>query len=448
MFSALSDRLSGVFDKLRGRGSLTEADINDAMREIRVALLEADVALPIVKDFAEKVKAKAIGHEVLKSITPGQQVVKIVHDNLVELLGSEVSPLNLNAKPPAVILMLGLQGSGKTTTAAKIAKFLQETEKKKVLLASLDIYRPAAQEQLSVLGEQNNIAVLPILPGQDVADITRRSLNVGLAEGFDVLILDTAGRLSIDEEMMQEAALINSMAKPQEGLLVVDAMTGQDAVNTAKHFNDKVGISGIVLTRIDGDARGGAALSMRAVTGKPIKFIGVGEKADALEIYHPDRLASRILGMGDVVSLVEKAAATIDMQEAESMAKKMLSGDNFSFDDFDKQLEQMKKMGGFSGIMNFLPGMGKIKEQLENAKIDDSIINKQQAIIRSMTRKERKNPDLLQASRKRRIANGSGVQVSDVNRLIKQFLEMQRVMKQIKKLGKTGLLRAMGSRFM
>ncbi|MCL2505433.1 MAG: signal recognition particle protein [Alphaproteobacteria bacterium] len=448
MFKSLSDRLSGIFDKLRGRGSLTEAEVNDAMREIRVALLEADVALTIVKDFIEKVKERAVGHEVLKSITPGQQVVKIVHDNLIDLLGTEVSPLNLNVKPPAVILMLGLQGSGKTTTAAKIARFLQEKENKKVLLASLDIYRPAAQEQLLVLGEQNNIAVLPILPGQDVSAITKRSLNVGLAEGFDVLILDTAGRLSIDEDMMQEAALINSIAKPQEGLLVVDAMTGQDAVNIAKSFNDRIGISGIVLTRIDGDARGGAALSMRAVIGKPIKFIGVGEKADALEIYHPDRLANRILGMGDVVSLVEKAAAAIDMEEAESMAKKMFSGDSFNFDDFEKQLEQMKKMGGLSGIMNFLPGVGKIKEQLKDAKIDDSVINRQQAIIRSMTKAERRNPDLLQASRKRRIANGSGVNVSDVNRLIKQFLEMQRVMKQFKKLGKTGMLRAMGSRFM
>ncbi len=443
MFDSLSSKLNGILDRLTRRGNLTEADVAEAMREVRVALLEADVALPVVKDFVAKVKERAIGQEVTRSITPGQQVIKIVHDNLVELLGTTAEPLNLNVTPPAVIMMLGLQGSGKTTTSAKLAKHLTEKERKKILLASLDVRRPAAQEQLAVLANQIGVACLPIVAGQDPVVITKRALGVARQETYDVVILDTAGRLSIDEELMAEAAAVRDVAQPQESLLVVDAMTGQDAVNTATHFEQKIGISGIVLTRIDGDARGGAALSMRAVTGKPIKFLGVGEKTDALEAYHPDRLASRILGMGDVVSLVEKAAATVDHDVAQEMAEKFLSGKKFDFDDLAKQLSQMRKMGGLGGIMNLMPGVAKLKGQLKNANIDDKIVKRQEAIIQSMTPAERRDVDLLGASRKRRIAKGAGVDVAAVNRLIKQFLEMQKMMKQLQKLGKGGFMRGM-----
>jgi signal recognition particle subunit SRP54 len=443
MFESLSSKLTGIFDRLTGRGALNEADVAEAMREVRVALLEADVALSVVKDFTAKVKERAVGQEVLRSVTPGQQVIKIVHDNLVELLGSTAEPLNLNVTPPAVIMMLGLQGSGKTTTSAKMAKFLTDKNNKKVLLASLDVQRPAAQEQLAVLGQQIGVAVLPIVAGQKPVEIALRAVDTARKEVFDIVILDTAGRLAIDDDLMAEAAAVRDAAKPHESLLVVDAMTGQDAVNTAQQFEQKVGVTGIVLTRIDGDARGGAALSMRAVTGKPIKFLGVGEKTDALETYHPDRLAGRILGMGDVVSLVEKAAATIDMEDAEEMAKKFMSGGRFDFNDLAKQMQQMRKMGGMGGLMNLMPGMGKIKEQLKNANIDDKIIKRQEAIIQSMTPVERRNADLLQASRKRRIATGAGVDVADVNRLIKQLLEMQKVMKQVQKLGKSGFMRSM-----
>jgi signal recognition particle subunit SRP54 len=447
MFNTLSNRLSGIFDRLTGRGALNEADVTEAMREVRIALLEADVALEVVKDFTAKVKERAIGQEVLRSVTPGQQVIKIVHDNLVELLGTTAEPLNLNVTPPAVIMMLGLQGSGKTTTAAKLAKFLTEKNGLKVLLASLDVQRPAAQEQLAILGQQIAVATLPIVLGQSPVEIAKRALEVAHKEVFDAVILDTAGRQTIDESLMAEAAAVRDVAKPHESLLVVDAMTGQDAVNIAQQFEQKIGISGIVLTRIDGDARGGAALSMRAVTGKPIKFLGVGEKTDALESYHPDRLAGRILGMGDVVSLVEKAAATIDINEAESMAERLMSGQRFDFNDLAKQMQQMRRMGGIGSMLNFLPGMGKFKDQIKNANIDDKVIKRQEAIIQSMTPTERKNVDLLQASRKRRIAAGSGVDVSDVNRLIKQFLEMQKVMKQVQKLGKSGFMRSMAPRF-
>ncbi|MDE1901822.1 MAG: signal recognition particle protein [Alphaproteobacteria bacterium] len=452
MFDSLSSKLTGVFDRLRGRGALTEADVTEAMRDVRVALLEADVALPVVKDFIARVKERAVGQDVLRSVTPGQQVVKIVHDSLVDLLGREAEPLNINVAPPAVIMMLGLQGSGKTTTAAKLGKFLTDKQGKKVLLASLDVQRPAAQEQLAVLGAQTGVATLPILGGETPVQIARRALYTGSREGYDVVVLDTAGRLSIDDELMREAAEIRDAAAqnnngPHESLLVVDAMTGQDAVATAQHFNEKIGVTGIVLTRIDGDARGGAALSMRAVTGKPIKFLGTGEKTDALEIYHPDRLAGRILDMGDVVSLVEKAAAAIDEKEAQAMADKMMSGKGFDFDDLAGQLRQMRKMGGMGGLMNLLPGMGKVKEQIKSANIDDRIIKRQEAIISSMTKAERKNVDLLQASRKRRIAAGAGVDVSDVNRLIKQYLEMQKIMKQVQKLGQSGFMRAMMPRF-
>ncbi|MDX2027344.1 MAG: signal recognition particle protein [Alphaproteobacteria bacterium] len=443
MFDNLSSRLGGIFERLTGRGHLTEADVNDAMREVRVALLEADVALPVVKDFIENVRTAAVGQDVMRSVTPGQQVIKIVHDNLVELLGKEPEALNLNVTPPAVIMMLGLQGAGKTTTSAKLAKRLTDTERKKVLLASLDVQRPAAQEQLAVLGQQIGVATLPVVAGQKPVEITKRALDAARKEGFDTVILDTAGRLAIDEELMAEAAAIRDVAQPHEQLLVTDAMTGQDAVTTAQHFAQKIGITGIILTRIDGDARGGAALSMRAVTGKPIKFLGTGEKTDALEPYHPDRLAGRILGMGDVVSLVEKAAATIDHADAEDMAEKFLSGKSFDFNDLAKQLQQMRRMGGLGGLMNLMPGMGKMREQLKNANIDDRMVKRQEAIIQSMTPAERKNVDLLGASRKRRIAAGSGVQVADVNRLIKQFLDMQKVMKQMQKLGKSGFLRGM-----
>jgi len=443
MFENLSTRLTGIFDRLTRRGALTEADVNEAMREVRVALLEADVALPVVKDFVAKVKERAVGQEVIRSVTPGQQVIKIVHDNLVELLGAQAEELNIAVTPPAVIMMLGLQGSGKTTTSAKLGKRLKEVDRKKVLMASLDVRRPAAQEQLAVLGEQVGVATLPIIAGQDPVTIARRAMESARLEGFDVLILDTAGRLSIDDELMAEAAAVRDVAHPHESLLVVDAMTGQDAVNTAKHFEDKVGITGIVLTRIDGDARGGAALSMRAITGRPIKLLGVGEKVDALEVYHPDRLAGRILDMGDVVSLVEKAAATMDQDVAEDMARKFIAGKSFDFDDMLKQMQQMRKMGGIASFMNMLPGMGKIKDQIKNANIDEGAIKRQEAIILSMTKAERKDADLLAASRKRRIAQGAGVDVADVNRLIKQFMEMQKMMKQIQRLGKTGFMRSM-----
>lgn len=448
MFDTLRGKLTGIFDRLNGRGALSESDVSEAMREVRIALLEADVALPVVKDFIANVKEKAVGQDVMRSVKPGQQVVKIVHDNLVELLGQQAEPLNIGVTPPAVIMMLGLQGSGKTTTSAKLAKRLSEVERKKVLLASLDVQRPAAQEQLAVLGQQIGVAVLPILAGQAPVEIARRALETARREVFDVLILDTAGRLAIDDALMTEAAAVRDATGPHERLLVVDAMTGQDAVNTAQHFEQKIGVTGLILTRIDGDARGGAALSMRSVTGKPIKFLGTGEKIDELEVYHPDRLAGRILGMGDVVSLVEKAAATINHGDAQEMAEKFLSGKSFDFNDLAKQLQQMRRMGGLGGLMNLLPGMGKMREQLKGANLDDRLIKRQEAIISSMTPKERRDVNLLGASRKRRIAKGSGVEVSDVNRLVKQFLEMQRMMKQVQKLGKGGFMRSMMPRMM
>ncbi|MEJ2015604.1 MAG: signal recognition particle protein [Limibacillus sp.] len=454
MFESLQERLGGVFDRLTRRGALTEDDVSAALREVRVALLEADVALPVVKDFVEQVKAKAVGQEVLRSVQPGQQVVKIVHDELVQMLGGRAeegaevpqpgqSPslgLNLKASPPVPILMVGLQGSGKTTTTAKIAKRLTEREKKKVLMASLDVRRPAAQEQLALLGLQASVATLPIVPMENPVMITRRALQTAAREGYDVVLLDTAGRLAIDEELMAEVAAVRDAAQPAETLLVADAMTGQDAVNVASAFNEKVGLTGLVLTRVDGDARGGAALSMRAVTGCPIKLIGTGEQIDKIEVFHPERIAGRILGMGDVVSLVEKAAETIEQDEAEKLAKKMQAG-KFDMDDFASQLRQMLKMGGLSGMMGLLPGVGKIKDQLKDAKIDDSVVNKQLAIISSMTKQERKRPELIKASRKQRIAKGSGTTVQEVNKLMKQHMEANRMMKKVKKMGKKGLMR-------
>ncbi len=440
MFDGLTGRLGDIFDRLRKRGALSEDDVNAALREVRIALLEADVALPAVKAFVTGVKEKAVGTEVLRGINPGQMVIKIVHDHLVELLGSQVEDLNLEAVPPVPILMLGLQGSGKTTTSAKIAVRLKNRDKKKVLLASLDTRRPAAQEQLRILGEQTGVASLPIVSGQQPVEIARRAMEVGRLEGFDVVILDTAGRLAIDEELMAEVVAIRDVAKPVESLLVVDAMTGQDAVTVATNFNDRVGITGIVMTRIDGDARGGAALSMRHVTGKPIKLMGMGEKTDALEPFHPDRIAGRILGMGDVVSLVEKAAESIDKEEAEKLAKKLEKG-GFDLEDMLSQMRQIRKLGGMGGMLNLLPGMGKMKEQLKNANIDEKLLDRQEAIILSMTKKERKKPDILNASRRRRIATGAGVTVADVNRLIKQYQDMSEMMKKMKKMGQKGLLR-------
>jgi signal recognition particle subunit SRP54 len=434
VFESLGGKLSAIFDRLTKRGALNESDVGEALREVRVALLEADVALPVVKDFIEKVRVRAVGHEVLKSITPGQQVVKIVHDALVETLGAEAEPINLRAEPPAVIMMVGLQGSGKTTTSAKLGVWLAKREGKKTLLASLDTRRPAAQEQLRVLGKQGGVATLPIVPGEPPVAIASRALTTGRLEGYDAVILDTAGRQHIDDALMAEIKAIKAATKPVEILLVADAMTGQDAVTMATAFHEAVDITGVVLTRVDGDARGGAALSMRAVTGRPIKLMGVGEKLDALEPFHGDRIARRILGMGDVVSLVEKAAATIEKDEAEKLAAKLAKG-RFDLEDLLAQLRQLKKMGGMSGLLGLLPGVAKMKKQLAESQIDESVLKRQEAIILSMTKKERANPDVIQASRKRRIAAGSGTEVSEINRLLKQFMEMQRVMKQARKMG-------------
>ncbi|MBI1273047.1 MAG: signal recognition particle protein [Alphaproteobacteria bacterium] len=443
MFETLGNRLNGIFDRLTGRGHLSEDDVNEALRDVRIALLEADVALPVAKDFIDGIRAKAVGEAVLRSVTPGQQVVKIVHDGIVDLLGRESVPLDLNVNPPAVILMLGLQGSGKTTTSAKLARRLKEEDKKKVLLASLDTQRPAAQEQLAVLAGQIGAGILPVVAGENPEKITKRALEVARLEGYDVLVLDTAGRLSIDAALMAEAAAVSKLAQPSEKLLVVDAMTGQDAVNTARNFHEQIGVTGIVLTRIDGDTRGGAALSMRAVTQQPIKFFGTGEKTGALEVFHPDRLAGRILGMGDVVTLVEKAAASIDQESAAKTVERMQKG-QFDFEDLADQFRQMQRMGGIGGLMGMLPGVGKLKEQIAGANIDDKMVKRQEAIILSMTRAERRDVGLLNGSRRRRIANGAGVDVADVNRLVKQYLSMRDMMRKVGKMNKKGLLGNLG----
>ena len=441
MFEALSDKLSGVFDRLRGRGALSEADVTEALREVRLALLDADVALPVVRDFIAKVRERAIGAEVLSSVTPGQQVVKIVNDVMIEALGGEGAvPINLNAPAPMPILMVGLQGSGKTTTAGKLALRFRERLRRRVLLASLDTQRPAAQLQLAQLAEQAGVPSLPIVAGQTPVQIAQRAMDTGRREGFDIVILDTAGRLSIDEALMEEVRQVRAATNPAETLLVVDAMTGQDAVNTAKAFNEAVGVTGIVMTRMDGDARGGAALSMRAITGAPIKLIGVGEKQDALEDFHPERVAGRILGQGDIVGLVERAAETIDQDEAEKLAAKMTRG-KFDLEDYASQLRQIGKMGSLSGILGMLPGVGKIKAQLEDANLDTTILKRQAAIISSMTMKERRVPDIIKASRKKRIAAGSGTSVQEVNQLLKQFDDMTTMMKRMNKLGQKGLMR-------
>ena len=435
MFESLSDKLGGIFDKLKGKGSLSEEDVNTAAREIRVALLEADVALPVVKDFIEKVKEQAIGAETIQAVTPVQQVVKIVNDAMVDMLGGEdVEGLNIGITPPAAILMVGLQGSGKTTSTAKIGRWITEKHKKKVLMASLDVARPAAQEQLATLGEQTGVTTLPIVAGQQPRDIAKRALETARLEGYDIVMLDTAGRLSIDEELMAEVADVSKIAKPAETLLVVDAMTGQDAVQTAKAFDEAVGISGIMLTRVDGDARGGAAMSMRGVTGKPIKLMGTGEKWDAIEPFHPERIASRILGMGDIVSLVEKASETVDAEEAKKMAAKLKKG-QFDFNDLLSQMKQMKNMGGVGAIMKMLPGMDKAMRAMAEDKITDDMMKHQEAIILSMTPTERETPKLMNASRKKRIAAGCGLTVQDVNKLCKQQQQMETVMKRMKKMG-------------
>ena len=440
MFENLSQRLGKVFDRLRGRGALSEGDVDEALREVRLALLEADVALPVVKTFIAGVRLRAIGQEVVRSVTPGQMVVKIVHDHLVETLGSTASEINLRAVPPVPVLMVGLQGSGKTTTTAKLALRLVQKDRKKVLMASLDTRRPAAQEQLRVLGEQAGVPTLDIVAGQQPVEIARRAMERGRVEGFDVVLLDTAGRLSIDEELMAEAAAVRDATQPAETLLVVDAMTGQDAVNVATNFNEKIGVTGIVMTRVDGDARGGAALSMRAVTGRPVKLIGLGEKLDALDVFHPDRIAGRILGMGDIVGLVEKAAETVEKEEAEKLARKVQKGE-FDLEDMASQLKQLRRMGGLGGVMGMLPGVQKVKAQLDGAKVDDRMIRRQEAIIGSMTRAERRDVKLLNANRRRRIAAGSGTSIEDVNRLVKQYMEMSRMMKQVSRLGQKGLMR-------
>ena len=444
MFESLSDRLSGIFDGLTRRGALSEKDVNAALREVRRALIEADVALEVVRDFVEKVRVKAVGADVVKSVTPGQMVIKIVSDQLAEMLGSDAETIDLNAPAPVTIMMVGLQGSGKTTTSGKIAKRLTEKQRKKVLMASLDVRRPAAQEQLRQLGEQINVVTLPVIEGQTPVQITKRAVQAAKLGGYDVLILDTAGRTHIDEPLMMEMADIKAAGNPHEILLVADALTGQDAVNLAKNFDNRVGITGLVLTRIDGDGRGGAALSMRAVTGKPIKLIGTGEKMDELEEFHPKRIADRILGMGDIVSLVEKAAETIDAEKAAAMALKMQKG-LFDLNDLSEQLGQMSKLGGMGAIMGMLPGIGKMKKQIDAAGMDDSIFTRQQAIISSMTRKERSTPKLLNASRKKRVAAGSGSSVQDINKLLKMHRQMADMMKKMGgKKGKRGMLGGLG----
>jgi signal recognition particle subunit SRP54 len=442
MFDQLTGKLGQIFDRLRGRGALSPADVDAGLDEVRVALLDADVALPVVKSFLGQVRAKAQGEAVLRSVTPGQMVVKLVHDALVEVLGGEGSAgLDLDAPPPVPVLLLGLQGSGKTTTAAKIALQLKTRDKKKVLLASLDVARPAAQEQLRVLGEQAGVATLPVVVGEMPVGIARRAMEAGRFGGYDAVLLDAAGRLHLDEALMAEAAAVRDAVRPHETLLVADAMTGQDAVRIAQSFHQRVGITGIVLTRVDGDGRGGAALSMRAVTGQPIKLMGVGEKLDALEPFHPSRIASRILGMGDVVSLVEKAAATVEREEAEKVAARMEKGE-FDLNDMADQLRRMRQMGGLSGVMNLLPGVGALQKQMAAAKIDENVLRRQEAIIQSMTKKERRLPRIIQASRKRRIAAGAGVHVSEINKLLKQHQQAADMMKRMKKLGQKGFMRA------
>lgn len=445
MFENLSDRLSGVFDRLTKQGALSEDDVKTALREVRVALLEADVSLSVARDFVKAVQEKATGQAVTKSVTPGQQVVKIVHDELVHVLaGDNEEPGELKIdNPPAPVLMVGLQGGGKTTTTAKLAKRLSEKNGKRVLMASLDVNRPAAMEQLAILGTQIGVDTLPIVPGQTPVEIAKRAKQQATLGGYDVYMLDTAGRLSIDDALMAEVEAVRDVATPRETLLVVDGLTGQDAVQTAENFDERIGISGVILTRMDGDGRGGAALSMRAVTGRPIKFVGLGEKMDALEEFHPERVAGRILGMGDIVSLVEKAQETIEAEQAERMMKRFQKG-QFNMNDLRAQLDQMMKMGGMEGIMGMMPGVQKMQKQIDQSGLDDTVLKRQIALIQSMTKKERANPQLLQASRKKRIAAGAGLEVSELNRLLKMHRQMADAMKKMGKMGKKGMMRNLG----
>ncbi|WP_323767238.1 signal recognition particle protein [Antarctobacter sp.] len=442
MFENLSERLGGVFDRLTKQGALSEDDVRTALREVRVALLEADVSLPVARNFIKAVEKKATGAAVTKSVTPGQQVVKIVHDELIAVLaGEDGDPGKLRIdNPPAPILMVGLQGGGKTTTTAKLAKRLKERDGKKVLMASLDVNRPAAMEQLQILGTQIGVDTLPIVKGEDPVAIAKRAKTQAGLGGYDVYMLDTAGRLSIDEELMAQVEAVRDVANPRETLLVVDGLTGQDAVHTAENFDTRIGITGVVLTRMDGDGRGGAALSMRAVTGKPIRYVGLGEKMDALETFEPDRVAGRILGMGDIVALVEKAQQTLEAEQAERMMKRFQKG-QFNMNDLKMQLEQMIKMGGMEGMMSMMPGMGKLSKQAAEAGMDDKVLKQQIALIQSMTKKERANPQILQASRKKRIAKGAGMDVSDLNKLLKMQRQMSDMMKKMGKMGKGGMLK-------
>jgi signal recognition particle subunit SRP54 len=440
MFNKLSDSLTSTFARLRGKGIITETDLNDALREVRVALLEADVALPVAKDLIARIKEKALGEEIIRSVSPAQMVIKIVQDELTAILKSDNQALNLNATPPVVFLMCGIQGSGKTTSSGKLAARLKNKQNKKILLASVDVARPAAQEQLATLGKQASVDTLPIIAGQQPLDITKRAMTEAKLGGYDILIIDTAGRLHTDADLMEELRGIKRLSNPTEILLVADSLTGQDAVNLAQEFNNAVGITGLILTRVDGDGRGGAALSMRAITGQPIKFIGVGEKLDQLEEFHAERIASRILGMGDVVSLVEKALENVDQEQAEKMAKRLKKG-QFDFNDLADQIGQMKKMGGMSSMLNMLPGMGAMKQKIAEANVDEKIFDRQLAIIRSMTKKERTDPKMLNASRKRRIAAGSGTQVPEINKLVKMQMEMHNMMKKFGGMDKKSLLR-------
>ncbi|HHJ16097.1 MAG TPA: signal recognition particle protein [Gammaproteobacteria bacterium] len=445
MFQNLTDRLTGTIKRLRGQGRLSEDNIKETLREVRMALLEADVALPVVKEFTEKVRQRAVGQEVMQSLSPGQALVKIVNDELVSLMGEACDELNLNAQPPAVVLMAGLQGSGKTTSTAKLARWLQERKKKSVLVASCDIYRPAAIEQLRTLAEEVGAQFFPGSSDQDPVAIAQAALEQARKQHVDVLIVDTAGRLHIDTEMMDEIRRIHSAVDPIETLFVVDSMTGQDAANTARAFHEALPLTGVVLTKTDGDARGGAALSIRSITGKPIKFLGIGEKTDALEPFHPDRVASRILGMGDVLSLVEEAERKVDKDKAAKLAKKLHKGKRFDLEDFHDQLEQMMGMGGLGNLLDKLPGVGQLPQNVRD-QVNDRDMHRMLAIIRSMTDKERRFPDIIKGSRRRRIAAGSGTQVQDVNRLLKQFTQMQKMMKKMSKGGMKNMMRGLKGR--
>jgi signal recognition particle subunit SRP54 len=442
MFESLSQRLSDTVNRLRGRGRLTEENIRETLREVRIALLEADVALPVVKALIERVKVRAVGQEVLKSLSPGQALVKVVSDELTTVMGVANTELNLAATPPAIVLMAGLQGAGKTTTVAKLARFLKERKKKRVMVVSCDVYRPAAIEQLRTLAEQVDVSFFPSEVGQNPVDIAKAAVAAARREVIDVLLVDTAGRLHIDEAMMDEIKALHAALDPIETLFVVDSMTGQDAANTAKAFSDAIPLTGVVLTKTDGDARGGAALSVRYVTGRPIKFLGAGEKTDALEPFHPDRLAQRILGMGDVLSLVEEVERKVDQEKAQKLAEKVMKGKRFDLNDMRDQLEQMANMGGLAGLMDKLPGMGNLPDNVKS-KVNDNELKRMVAIIGSMTKKERRHPDLLNGSRKARVARGSGTQPADVNRLLKQFMQMEKMMSKLSKGGSKGLMRQM-----